>query len=278
MAKKVGAKKPGKKEKALVSYLAKSDSHKTSLDAYLECPASIFLTHVCDARDAYVHCKNKFTKKADGTYNKNSNDSLRHISCSILATMMGHFETYEKCLFAGLFELTRFLPNFKLQEFISKIEKSNEVAISAVRLAAYRGIDAPVGLVIADSLNGWHSPTKVNYYFSAFGINQEFFSNKSINEISVVWQLRHSVVHTGAWLTRPDAQKVPALSKLGDRPIVFEHTFIEALSKRFHKIVAASNGRLETEFMTLLGSGAPGKAIKDTERFLKVSSPTPTWL
>jgi len=44
-------------------------AHLTTLDAYAVCPAAAFLISVCDAHDAFVHCLNKFTKKANGDYN-----------------------------------------------------------------------------------------------------------------------------------------------------------------------------------------------------------------
>jgi hypothetical protein len=250
------------------------------MTAYTDCPASTFLTYVCDANDAFVHCRKKFTKKANGAYNVDSEDSLRHISCSILATVMGHFETYQKCLFAGMFERTRFLQKLEVQKLIRAIEKAGDtsIEISPVRMAAYRGLSAPVGLLVADGLKGWHSASKVNAYFGAIVQNSQAFTPKDIEALNVLWQLRHSIVHTGAWLTHPDAQKVAALSPRGDGPIVFQHTFINALARRLHKLVKGTNGRLDAGFTTLLGSATKPEVTADVHAFFNVDSPTATWL
>lgn len=141
-----------------------------------------------------------------------------------------------------------------------------------------RGLSANVGLVFADSLKAWHSPDKVNTFFKSFGLKQQTFSNSDIGELHVLWQLRHSIVHTGAWLTLPDSQKVPALSKLGDKPIIFEHTFINAVARRLHKLVNDANDRLLADFTTRLGASPPSAVIADAKAFLSVTSPKPTWL
>ena len=60
--------------------------------------------------------------------------------------------------------------------------------------------------------------------------------------------------------------------------IVFEHTFINALSWNLHKLVKAANDRLLTGVTPLLGS-APSPRIKtEITKFLRVTSPISTWL
>ncbi|MFA7053735.1 MAG: hypothetical protein WC328_12025, partial [Kiritimatiellia bacterium] len=90
----VAKKKSGAPQKSLESYLAAPGGKATSLADYMSIPAVAFLRYMCDAHDAFEHCKNKFTKKDDGAYMQDSDDSLRHIAVAILATTMGHFETY----------------------------------------------------------------------------------------------------------------------------------------------------------------------------------------
>jgi hypothetical protein len=121
------------KLKAIEKYLVDAPSvHKTSLEAYSTCPAEAFLAGVCDTHDSFAHCLNKFTKKQDGAYNKDSEDSLRQISLALVGALMGHFETFQKALFAGLVERSVAFPGFDVDTFVSKIEKNvgGDVVIS----------------------------------------------------------------------------------------------------------------------------------------------------
>jgi len=268
------------KLKSFESYLVETTAHKTSASAYAKCPADAFLLYVCDAYDSFVHCLNKFTKKTDGNYNTDSQDSLRHISCAILGTLMGHFETYQKSLFAGVVERTNSFPSFDIERFLKHFDKhcGGEISISTDRLLAFRELSAPVGFVIADSLSSWHSAVRVNSYFKAFDVKQDLFSNTEVSDLEVLWQLRHSIVHTGAWLTVPDAKKVRRLSKLGDKPIVFDSMFINAVCRRFHRIVKNANQRLLADCTLLLGPSPLSGVIPDFQAFLAVKSPYVTWL
>ena len=104
-------------EKKFEKYLIETVAHKTSLSSYAEAPANAFLLYTCDAYDAFQHCQNKFTKKGNGDFNKDSEDSLRHISCAILGSLMGHFETYQKSLLAGLIDFSANFPLFIQRAF-----------------------------------------------------------------------------------------------------------------------------------------------------------------
>jgi len=265
--------------KPLEKYLLDGLAHKTSMDSYMKCPAEAFLVYLCDAYDAYAHCLNKFTKKGDGSYNKDSEASLRHIACAILGTAMGHFETYQKSLFAGLIERSGSFSSFDVERFLKQVDQRNgEVVVSPTRLLAFRTLSAPVGLVLADSLGSWHNPSRVNSYFHALGVKQDMFSKVEIEDLRVLWQLRHSIVHTGAWITIPDANKVKRLSKFADKPIIFETIFVNAFCRRFHRIVKSTNGRLLHDCVAELGP-TPDTAVKsDLTQFLGVKSPKGSWL
>lgn len=231
------------KAKRIEDYLLNDEQHATSLAAYLKCPASAFLTYICDAYDAFRYCELKFTKKISGEYNKDSKDSLNHICCALISTSMGHFETYQKCLLSGLIDLSINFEKFYLKNFassLSKIDKS-DFSVDLNRLLAQRGSPAHVGYVIADSVSGWHSPEKVNRYFQGVGLKCNVFSNDQISDLNLLWQIRHSIVHTGAWVTKADGQKVPRLSEFGDKPIVFENKFFNWFSRVLHKMVSDVN-------------------------------------
>lgn len=265
--------------KPLEDYLQDVQAHKTSMEAYAKCPAHSFLLYLCDAHDAYAHCLNKFTKKAGGGYNKDSEDSLRHIACAVLGTAMGHFETYQKTLFAGLVERSGSFPTFDVERFLKNLaQRDGEITVSPTRLMAFREQLAPVGLVLADSVGSWHNPSKVNSYFKALGLKQDFFSNAESEDLRVLWQLRHSIVHTGAWLTVPDATKVRRLSAFADKPIVFGPMFINALARRFHRIVKAANARLLKDALAELGPNPSDDDVAELKAFLAVKSPKNSWL
>jgi hypothetical protein len=268
-------KKVGAPPKTLESYLSAPTTKAISLTDYMNAPASAFLRYVCDAFDAFEHCRNKFTKKADGTYNKDSDDSLRHLAVAIVATTMGHFETYQKCLFAGLFERTRYFATFDPTRVSKELQNPT---IDLTRFCAYRGVAAPVGLTVADALPSWHSAEAVNRHFSALGMKQNVFSNDDIAALSLLWQFRHSIVHTGGWLTLPDSQKVKQLHGRGEQAIAFKHTFVNALARRLHKLVKAVNSRLADGISPLLKTPVAPEVQADLDAFLFISSPKPVWL
>ncbi|WP_146659927.1 hypothetical protein [Enhygromyxa salina] len=267
--------KRGAPQKKVEDYLVPPAAKATSLDDYMSTPASAFLRSVCEAFDAFELCRNRFVKKKNGQYNKDSDDSLRYIGIAVLATTMGHFETYQKGLFAGVFERSR---HFVQMTPLAISKKLNNPSLSLERLCAYRGAQAPVGLSVADALPSWHDPDAVNSRFKAFGMKMDFFSNDDVATLRVLWQLRHSIVHTGAWLTKPDAQKVPALKEKGDEGVAFDHMFVNALSRRFHKVVKEANRRLEAGVRSLLAPDVDAEILDDLKHFLSVESPKSNWL
>jgi hypothetical protein len=267
-------------DKKLEKYLSNATAHQTSLDAYLQCPAETFLLYVCDAYDAFHHCEAKFTKKANGDYNSDSEDSLRLISCALLGSLMGHFETYQKTLLAGLIDTSSNFPDFDAEAFTKHFSKhcGGDISIQVGRLLSLRGASTQVGYVISDSLNGWHDPKRVAAFFKSMAIKKDIFTADHASDLEVLWQLRHSVVHTGAWLSLPDSQKVKRLSAHGNKPIVFNHPFVNATCRRFHKIVKHVNETILQECKPMLGTHAsPAGSARLTE-LLSLKSPKTDWL
>ena len=265
----------GRREKTFEEYLVQPPLGTLSMSDYAVCPAEAFLTSVCEAHDAFEHCKNKFTTRMDGDFNKDSADSLHQLSVALVATTMGHFETYQKGLFAGLLERSRHFESFDEKA----VEKAlGNPSINMTRFFSYRGASAPVGQTIADALTRWHSPEAVNGYFRALVGGRDAFSVKHKSDLAVLWQLRHSIVHTAGWLTLPDAQKIDRLRKHGDAGVAFEHAFIAAMGRKLHKIVKAANGYLLQSATSALGTGPDPLVLADLGAFLRVQSPKPTWL
>ncbi|MES2440201.1 MAG: hypothetical protein V4584_14120 [Verrucomicrobiota bacterium] len=81
---------------------------------------------------------------------------------------------------------------------------------------------------------------KVNSIFSLIFKDLNFFSNEFCSEIQLMWQLRHSIVHTGGVITREDCMKHPQLKGYRDRRPSFEEGFIIAVARRFHIILQKS--------------------------------------
>jgi len=253
------------------------DSHVT-LGAYVESPATAFLAYCIEAKDAINHCQRHFQKNLDNSLSKNSIASLHHLSAAVLPTMMGHFETYQRHLFAGIFEMSGVLKNFRANEFFGKLKKVDvEIRIDPVKLAGYRRFSTTTGVLLADNLPGWQNPRLVNKYFRAL-LDTDIYDENDCQRLLVLWQLRHSIVHTGGSLTLPDAQKVQELSEHGGKPLVFDDKFILEVSKKFHPLVKNATKKAEKAFR---GQQVPERITKDDQHIIDklflVKSKVPVW-
>jgi hypothetical protein len=264
-----------KPQKSFESYLLTTDNKTVSFNDYLKCPATAFLSYLIDAKDAINYCKNNFQKNQNGKLNKDAQDSYRHISCALLPAIMGHFETFQKALFAGMFERSRWVESFNTEAFFKALEdRCGKLTIDLIRVSAYRGLNASIGQLLADALYGWHSPEKVNLFFKAFDLKIDFYSKDDIEQLSILWQLRHSIVHTGGYITRPDSQKIRALVKYGDIPIVFKDNAIHEICRKLHPIINHSTLRLAKAFKSKL----PTNKHADVDKFYTIKSKIMTWL
>ena len=154
---------------------------------------------------------------------------------------MGHFETYQRYFFAGTFDLSVYLSGFDVDDFFKKLSKETNIQLDWPRLAAHRSTGASsVGTLLSDSMSGWHAPERVNKYFGCFGLPHQVFNNDDKERLLTLWQLRHSIVHTGGTLSLADAQKVGSLNNFGGRNISFENNFIFEVSRKLHPLVQAS--------------------------------------
>ncbi len=191
---------------------------------------------------------------------------------------MGHFETYQRYLFAGIFERSSVLRDFQVDDFFRHLSKETSLKIDPVMMSAYRGFSASAGILLADSLSGWHNPEKVNRYFAAFGFNAQFFSTDDCKRLRTLWQLRHSIVHTGGTITIPDAQKVKDLSAFGDKPIVFDNQFVFEVSRKMHPLVRDATNRIAQEFKKATLADAPQEEKDAVDDLFRVKSSVAVWL
>lgn len=271
----------GRTKKHLDEYLLSSSAYYgleyIKFEDYAKCPSTTFLRYAVDVKDAVRYCGKYFQTNSDGDYNKDSKESLCHISAALLPSLMGHFESFQKSIFAGLFEYSRFLDKFDIKMFLKNIGNIQDVQLDVSRISAYRGQPAPIGQLLADSLSCWHAPGKVNSLISAFDLKTQFYDSAAIEDLTILWQLRHSIVHTGGWLTLPDSQKVKRLSNRRERPVIFNDNFIPAVSKRMHYIVADSMSRLKNVFCKRIPQAVLDFS-PDVEVFFAVDSKNRSWL
>ena len=272
--------------KSITDYLfiqQRVEGHITHED-YVNSPGTAFLAYCLTAKDSIEFCKENFPKH-DGN-NKLKKDSIvkiQHIINSTLSLLMGHFETYQKYLFAGTFERTVQFRKFDSDKFFRLLRKNDSQKdsfnLSPIHLLAYRGEFAISGTLLADNLTSWHDPKEVNRYFNAFCFNKfQLFSNEDITDLQLLWQIRHSIVHTAATLTKPDAQKHSDLKKHGGMNIVFTNKMIYELSKRMHRLVSDVNQRLYSAVEDRLPVEMSETDRNNLISFYKVRSGVPAWL
>lgn len=246
-----------------------------SLTDYAKRPCSVFLKEISSIEKTITYCKKNLPKstKAKPTY---SDQALSTLTIAALGILMGQFELYQRFTFSSTFELSRYMPKFDLDRCIKSLQKESNLQLDICHLSAYRGQPAPIGQLIADNLSGWHMPRKVNFHMKAILNNLDFYSTVDIEALRVLWQLRHTMVHTGGWLTLPDAQKIPELSKHGDKAIFFYDGFTEAVVRRFHVIAARSTERLSKALNDNLSADV--LASKEFKDLVNISSPKRSWI
>lgn len=131
---------------------------------------------------------------------------------------------------------------------------------------------------MADNLPGWQDPEKVNRYFKLYFNNLNLFANDDCIRLKTLYQLRHSIVHTGGTLTIPDAQKVETLKGKGGTQLSFENNFIFEVSRKLHPLVKDSVSRIKTEFDNNLRPNLTAQEIERKEEFFDISSTVAVWL
>lgn len=249
---------------------------------YIEQPGTAYLKFCIYAKDSVEFCKDYFPKTEDGKHTIESTIRIQHIVNSTLALLMGHFETYQKYMFAGTFERTIEFESFDSNEFFRRVlreqGKGETLAIDTKHLLAYRDSTMAVGMLIADHVGSWHDPERVNSLFKAFGFNLCLFSNDDVRNLRDLWQIRHSIVHTAATLTRVDAEKEHSLSDRAERTIVFTNKFIYELTKEMHLLVSQANKRLRKEIEGRLPQSMASETRSKLLKFYDVDSPNSGWL
>lgn len=210
-----------------------------------EAPATTFLHRVVEICESISHCEVIFLKDGDKSSGSRSSESLRVFVMSSFAMMMSHFEMFQKNQFAQLVDTQDFMVNSDDMALAKRLEKEG-CAVTLHRILVGRGSPREPGQIIADSLGSWHNPSRVNQYFQIIFPKLNVYSKSAIAELDLMWQLRHSIVHTGGVVTREDAVKVSQLRKFTDRKLVLEGEFIMEAGRRLHMIVKHATSLLES--------------------------------
>lgn len=268
----------GRPTKEFHQYLTEPTNAHVGHDAYIDSPATAFLNYAVQAKSTVDMCARNLPTRNNGRYTQASLDAMQNLVGSMLPALMGHFETFQRYMFAGLFDRSVHLGGFSSERFFRKLNGNKEVTVDVVRLAAHRNTGVgSVGMLVADGLGGWHDPKQVNDHFKAFFNDLNFFSNLAIERLRVLWQLRHSIVHTGGTLTLADAQKVMSLEEFGETRIAFENNFIFEVARKLHPIVKDSTERLRDKFYGRLLPNRTGEDLDDIRNFFQVRSPVTVW-
>jgi hypothetical protein len=254
------------------------DWWESSLEDYARAPAAAFLRETVHITDAINQCRRNFKRKNTEEFNKDSQDSIYRLGAAALSSLMSHFETFQRSLFAGAVEATRFIPGFDIERCCQRLQKDSALSIDLARISGYRGQPAPIGQLMADNLSSWHDPARVNAYFGAVIHDYTFFANDAARELRILWQLRHAVVHTGGWLTMPDAQKLSQLADLAGQPILLNENFIEAAARRLHRIVGPATSGFGAKFLERLSGPLSRDDREVVETLFAVISPRQNWL
>ncbi len=269
----------GRPQKEFHEYFTTPSAAHVGHEDYLLAPASAFLKYAIEAKCTVHLCIRHFPKKNDGTYTSDAVDSLQYLVAAMLPSLMGHFETYQRYLFAGAFDKSVYLRGFSTEDFFRKLNKLTDVSFDPIRLSAHRHLGlTSVGLLLADSLTGWHNPEKVNGLFSAFNLRRQLFSEDHCAKLRTLWQLRHSIVHTGGTLTLPDAQKVPDLARYGNSKVIFENNFIFEVARKMHPLVQEATQGIGTAFKNQLNTDLDASQLQEIDTFFSVKSSIAVWL
>lgn len=272
-------------------YIIEAEHKPITLEDYVKSPATAFLRYVVGAKDAARQCLLKFKTTARArTYTRDALDSINLINAGLLAAIMGNFETYQKYLFANMFEYSIYLNRFDTTRFLKtlkdtvKAEKSTKFEVDFSRIAGYRDSKVSVGLVLAEQLSNWQSPTIVNKFFKSFGLADEnghkleFYSKGDKEKLSVLWQMRHSIVHTASTITLPDSQKVPLLNRFGGKVISLDTQFIYEVARKMHPIIKSATENMSKVYANNLSTGIPAEVLAKINDVFKVSSTCNVWL
>ena len=261
----------------LLDYLTEPVTDRVDYEDFLASPFRAFLHQSVHLFDAFNSCRRHFARKPvrKAEYTKDSVHSMQEIASPLLVALMSNLELLQRCVFAKLFDLSS--PLFSPDVLLQRLRQA-DIAIDMRHVVGYRGNEAAVGNIVADALTGWHDPSKVNEYLMGLLNAGQFYPDDVAQEIRVLWQLRHSIVHTGGTLTVPDAQKVEELGPYAGRAIVFRYQAVDGIVRWFHRALNTVRDGFFPKVRARFKTGYEGHVKHDINTLFKLDSPRASWL
>ena len=93
------------------------------------------------------------------------------------------------------------------------------------------------------------------------GHKLEFYSNADKEKLSVLWQMRHSIVHTASTITLPDSQKVTSLNRFGGKVISLDTQFIYEVARKLHPIIKSATENMKDVYIHNLSATTPADIL-----------------
>ncbi len=264
---------------SVLDYLTDPVTDRVSYDDFLTRPFHAFLRQSVHLADAFNSCLRHFPKKPvrKDEYTKDSIHSMQEIATPLLASLMSNLELLQRSVYAKLFDLSSHIPDFDTTKLLKNL-RSADVDVGIHHVVGYRGAPAAAGNIVANALSGWHDPRKVNQYFKALLNIGPFYPDEVHDELGVLWQMRHSIVHTGGTLTAPDSQKLLPLVQYGERAVVFRHQFILAVVVRFHKILKGVRDNFYPKVTARFKTRYRDSVKRQIDELFFLDSPRKSWL
>jgi len=167
---------------------------------------------------------------------------------SLYSYTMGQFELYIRRQFTEVLNTSIFFQSYDSTIIAERLRKVG-CAPTIESILVDSSNEWEPGWLISEALPGWHDPEKINQYFRVLFPDFCLYSNEQSERIRVMWQIRHSIVHTGGLVTRFDARKHRLLHRLGDKKLHLSDTSIDSLTFWLNEIVVDSTERLKTKLI-----------------------------
>lgn len=197
--------------------------------------ATAFLEHLSLIRDAA-------SRAAQNT------ESMQIWLCSLYSYAMGQFELYIRRQFTEILNTSIFFNSYDSASIAERLRKAG-CAPTIESILVDSSNEWEPGWLISEAMPGWHDPEKVNQYFRVLFPDFCLYSNEQSERIRLMWQIRHSIVHTGGLITRFDARKHRLLHRFGDKKLYLSVTSIDSLAHWLNEIIIDSTARLKTKVM-----------------------------
>jgi hypothetical protein len=116
----------GRPQKEFHEYLTTPSATHIGHEDYLAAPATAFLKYTVEAKCAVDLCIRQFPKKNNGNYTKDAADSLQYLVSAMVPSLMGHYETFQRYLFAGMFDRSVYLQSFDTEDFLKNFPSNQK--------------------------------------------------------------------------------------------------------------------------------------------------------